>query len=73
VECNIDQAGRKARLVTGFLVDSLGTVLVVAGFMKERTELIVVGAILSVAGTFMIFEGLKGWCVLRAMGFKTKI
>jgi hypothetical protein len=22
-------------------------------------------------GAFMVFEGVKGWCVMRAMGFKT--
>jgi len=24
-------------------------------------------------GAFMIFEGVNGWCVVRAMGFKTPI
>jgi len=33
---------------------------------------IVAGAAVTVAGLFMIFEGIKGWCAVRAMGFKTK-
>jgi hypothetical protein len=24
-------------------------------------------------GAFMIFEGVNGWCAVRAMGFKTPI
>lgn len=29
--------------------------------------------ILALVGLFMIFEGIVGWCAIRAMGFKTRI
>jgi hypothetical protein len=73
VQCNIDQRGRKARLVTGAMVDTVGAILILTGVLRNDTALIVAGAVVSLAGLFMIFEGAKGWCVVRALGFKTKI
>jgi hypothetical protein len=73
VQCNIDQRGRKARLVTGALVDAVGAILILTGVLRNETGFIVAGAVVSLAGLFMIFEGVKGWCAARAMGFKTKI
>ncbi len=73
MQCNIDQRGRKARIVTGAAVDGVGAVMILAGALRTETWLIVAGAVVSVAGLFMIFEGVKGWCVARAMGFKTRI
>lgn len=66
MQCNIDQRGRKARLVTGAVVDVAGIVALLAGF-------IFLGVFLMIAGSFMIFEGARGWCALRALGFKTKL
>lgn len=71
--CNIDQRGRKARLVTGAFVDAAGIVALLAGMFLNQLAAIIAGGVLSLAGSFMIFEGAKGWCALRAMGFKTKI
>lgn len=71
--CNIDQRGRKARLITGFVVDFTGMALLVTGLLTSDRTTIVGGVLLSLAGSFMIFEGAAGWCALRAMGFKTKI
>lgn len=73
MQCNIDQRGRKARLVTGAVVDALGVFLLVAGIYVGKKWLIVAGAIACLSGMFMIFEGVKGWCAVRAMGFKTKL
>ena len=73
MQCNIDQRGRKARLVAGAVVDAGGLVAVVAGIVTDQLLWLGAGIFLSVTGSFMIFEGAKGWCALRAMGFKTKI
>jgi hypothetical protein len=70
---NIDQRGRKARIITGAVVDAIGAVLILAGVLRNDSGFIVAGAGMSVAGLFMIFEGAKGWCVVRALGIKTKI
>lgn len=71
--CNIDQRGRKARLLTGIVVDITGMTLLVTGILMDDKTMIVGGVLLSLAGSFMIFEGAAGWCALRAMGFKTKM
>jgi len=69
--CNIDQRGRRARLISGAIVVLGGGVLIVTGLIAGSKTLLVAGIFLDVAGSFMIFEGARGWCVLRAMGVKT--
>jgi hypothetical protein len=70
--CNIDQRGRKARLIGGVLVDLCGVALILASVLSANSSaMIAVGIFLSVAGSFMIFEGARGWCALRVMGIKT--
>jgi hypothetical protein len=71
--CNIDQRGRRVRMIGGLMTDSIGTVLLVAGILMERGELIGPGVVLILAGGFMVFEAVAGWCALRALGFKTKL
>lgn len=73
MQCNIDQRGRKARLIGGIIVGALGVVLLVLGILRDDTAHLVAGGIVILAGVFMIFEGLKGWCALRAMGVKTPL
>ncbi len=72
MQCNIDQRGRVARIITGALAEAAGIGLVVAWFLEVLPMWALwagIGGI--VGGSFSIFEGLKGWCVVRAMGFKT--
>ena len=70
--CNIDQRGRKARMVGGVIVDLCGVALILTSVLSTNASaMLAVGIFLSVAGSFMIFEGARGWCALRAMGIKT--
>ena len=69
--CNIDQRGRKARLIAGIVADAIGVIAIVVGVMTNQLSAIVGGIICSGAGCFMIFEGIKGWCAVRALGIKT--
>jgi hypothetical protein len=71
--CNIDQRGRKARLVTGVIVDLCGVAGILTGAFGNSAGLLSAGILLSIAGSFMIFEGARGWCALRAIGIKTRI
>ncbi len=74
MQCNIDARGKAVRLVAGAAVEGIGLVLAVLwflGFLPDWALGVGIAAIAS--GWFMIFEGLAGWCVLRAMGFKTSI
>jgi hypothetical protein len=73
--CNIDAAGKAARLKGG-IVATLGGVLVGAITLAEVVQgpvwwLITAGALFG--GAFAIFEARAGWCVVRAMGIRTPL
>jgi len=51
----------------------LGLLLVVVFSMSEISWLWMVGVLLVAIGVFQVFEGWAGWCVLRAMGIKTRL
>lgn len=72
MQCNIDQRGRVARIVTGGLTALIGAGLLVASRTGALPSWAVWAGLGCLAGGgFAIFEGVKGWCVMRAMGFKT--
>ncbi|HEY5041161.1 MAG TPA: YgaP-like transmembrane domain [Verrucomicrobiae bacterium] len=62
---NLKRQGRIARGVIGTLCLIAGIVLV--------DHALWLGLILVVAGLFAIFEALRGWCLARACGIKTKL
>ena len=62
---NIKRQGRIARGV-------IGTVCLLAGIILVDYKLWL-GLIFVVAGLFAIFEAVRGWCLARACGIKTKI
>lgn len=73
MQCNIDAKGKAVRLIYGLVMIAAG--LVVAGL--TLADVIggwwpwAVAAALVLMGGFGVFEARKGWCVVRAMGFKT--
>ena len=71
--CNIDDRGRKTRLTAGAVTGLCGLAALIARIWRGADFLLVVGVFLCLAGSFMIFEGLRGWCVLRAIGVKTRL
>jgi hypothetical protein len=70
--CNIDSRGKLARLI-------YGAVMIVAAVLAAALWAVPVGgwvpwvvvAALAAFGAFCVFEARAGWCVVRAMGFKT--
>ena len=74
-KCNIDARGKAARFKLGMLGIVTGIFLAIS--------LLLVGAGLNVlwllplgaigGGAFALFEARTGWCVVRAMGFRTPI
>jgi hypothetical protein len=62
---NLSRHGRMARGVIGALCLIAG--IIVAG------DYTLWGLILVMAGLFAIFESIRGWCLLRACGLKTKL
>jgi hypothetical protein len=62
---NIGRAGRVARAI-------IGVVLLVSGLVLSVSN-VWVSIVLTVSGAFGLFEAFRGWCVMRACGFKTRI
>lgn len=62
--CNIGTGGRIFRGVLGFAALAAGLYLVLA------TEHAFWGTGLCAIGAFGIFEAVKGWCALRAVGIQ---
>ena len=74
LECNIDARGKAVRLRLGIIgvLSSLG--LAAACLLISAPDLawiVPTGAF--IGGAFAIFEGRTGWCVVRALGFRTPI
>jgi len=73
LQCNIDAKGKAIRLVYGTVFAIAGVTLIFAwaeptgGWIAWTISLL-----LFIGGAFAIFESRAGWCVLRAMGMKTR-
>ena len=63
-EKNINSSGRRARGVIGAMV-------LIAGIIAADWTLWICLPLV-IAGLFAIFEALRGWCLLRACGIRTK-
>jgi hypothetical protein len=68
---NIDELGRKSRLIGGIVASLCAIGLIIAWAFTGSRTMLVSGIILGITGPFMIFEAAHGWCALRAMGIKT--
>jgi hypothetical protein len=70
--CNIDARGKVARLIYGLVLLIIGLLYVYFLAWPSGSVLHwLIAAGLVASGGFAIFEGWAGWCVVRAMGFKT--
>ena len=58
---------------TGRLVRGLGASALLVGAGFGFCESVWLGAVLAASSVFVLFEALRGWCVLRACGIKTRL
>lgn len=72
-QCNIEKTGRVLRLAAGAILLFDGVMFVVLGIPGTGIVARLVQAALVLLGAFTMFEGIVGWCAIRAMGFKTRI
>ena len=73
MQCNIDDVGKAVRLKLGILAVTVGVLISVAFFVLEFSfgiEWIIPLGLIG-GGAFSMYEGWAGWCVVRAIGFKT--
>jgi hypothetical protein len=70
---NIDSKGRRVRLFAGILTMMSGCLLLL-GWALPTGHLgwAALASLGIAAGAFMIFEARASWCVLRALGFRTR-
>lgn len=76
LSCNIDRRGRLARLLYGLGMLVGGLILLWQWAIPAATPAAMlvswfVTICVTVAGLFAVFEARAGWCVMRAMGFRT--
>ena len=72
--CNIDAKGKLVRMIYGCVLVLAGVVMLLLWALSAQTVLAWALSIsFFVGGAFAIFEASAGWCVIRAMGFKTRI
>ncbi len=75
MQCNIGAKGKAVRLKMGIMALVFATLLaavVLTGVLDSVLWWYAVAAI-AFGGAFSVFEARAGWCVIRAMGFKTQI
>jgi len=69
MQCNIDAKGKSVRLISGIIVSLVAVIMLV---LCATSVLTGNWAWITAMGAFQIFEARAGWCIVRAMGFKTR-
>ena len=75
LECNIDARGKAVRMKLGIrlvIISLILAALTYFGIIPATLGWLATAASFG-GGAFTIWEARMGWCVIRAMGFKTKI
>jgi hypothetical protein len=72
--CNIEARGKAVRLRIGIVGVAVGIALLLGWALPTGGALpwAITTAVLAGAG-FAVFEARAGWCVVRAMGFRTPL
>ncbi len=73
IACNIDRRGIELRRNVGIVLALGAVALAIGAFLSPWTWLWWPAVGFCIGGAVLIFEASTGWCMLRAMGFKTRI
>ena len=75
MQCNIDARGKRLRLISGVVCCAAGAVLGMLALVLHRGfwGLLLGGLALIAGGLFQVFEARRGWCAVRALGFRTPV
>ena len=71
MQCNIDSRGKLVRLIYGSVMLAIGVLLMI--FWAYTYWSWVIAIAIAAGGAFAIFEARAGWCIVRAMGWKTPL
>jgi hypothetical protein len=74
LQCNIDRRGKLLRMVYGLTLAIAGIAMMFF-WARHRDSVFpwILSSAITLGGAFAIFESLVGWCVVRALGYKTSI
>ncbi|MBP03752.1 MAG: hypothetical protein CMA72_03055 [Euryarchaeota archaeon] len=76
LECNIDSKGRALRFFAGLLAilgGAFAYLVLMLEIMPVPESIGTLGVLaMFIGGAFAIFEAKAGWCVVRALGFRTR-
>jgi hypothetical protein len=74
LQCNIDAKGKLVRLIYGTILLVAGLLMIGLWAARDGTLVAwIVSIACTLVGAFVIFESRTGWCVVRALGFKTPV
>lgn len=72
LQCNIDAKGKLVRMIYGLILLLVGIGLLIFWAIPAGGLIAwIVSIAVILGGVFALFEARAGWCVVRAMGFKT--
>jgi hypothetical protein len=72
--CNIDAKGKFVRLIYGVILVAVGAIFLYFWALHSGSALRWAVSLLCLAsGAFAVFEARAGWCVVRAMGIRTRM
>jgi len=72
--CNIDARGKRVRFILGIVEILTGIAIALVWAWPAASPLAWgVTAVLVALGLFGIWEARAGWCIVRAMGFRTRV
>jgi hypothetical protein len=73
LSCNIDQQGSRVRGISGTILMVLAISMTLAAWFTGWNWLWWPIAGCGIGGAAQLFEAANSWCVIRAMGYKTRI
>ena len=73
MECNIDERGVRFRRTWGMMNLIVAAMMGALAFWSGIWWLWIISAACATGGGFALYEARKKWCVMRAMGLKTKV
>jgi hypothetical protein len=57
----------------GRVIRGIGALALALAGVAALFKLVILGLVLLISAAFVLYEAVRGWCVMRACGIKTKL